>query len=248
MRRLAIAIGVVVLASVRACAAELPTAEQLLKKVTAAFAEMQSLEADMRGTGSMGWKEAGHLAMERSEKDGKTICRAWAIVQETWKESDGKEESQESSMVNDGTFTWTERRIRGKSEIRVEKVDSQEPNPLGPGEGIMRDIREDWQRFHLSVVGEDKIDGEKMYVLEGALPAADLPKYAKESKMKVWISQDDLMMRRIVDTVQLAKGDHSETNTVEFRNVKVNQKVDPALFIYTPPEGAKVNDRTKPKP
>jgi outer membrane lipoprotein-sorting protein len=38
--------------------------------------------------------------------------------------------------------------------------------------------------------------------------------------------------------------DGKERMNTQFTNVKVNQPIDPALFKYTPPEGAKVQDRT----
>ncbi len=251
MKKSGIAAAVVLMLAARVSATELPTADQVLEKVTAAYAAMKTFEADLRTTfeGSLAKSNwAGHAAMERSEKGGKTIEKASSVLKRTFADAGGNSDVMEIRGVNDGTFSWNEDRQSAGGEIRVTKDEAQGPHAFGLSEDLARNLTRAWKQYRYRVVGEDTIDGRKMHVLEGALDPATLSKSVKESSRKIWVGQDDFIVRRMVDSMRLVNRDKPEVTTKEWLNIKVNQPVDPALFVYTPPEGAKIVDRTQPKP
>jgi len=233
-----------------AYAADLPTAEEILAKVTAAWGAMKSYEADQQVgvvlQPNMTVTTTANTVMERSEKDGKTVEKFSIAEESVRRATDGKDEVSESRIVSDGTFRWRERRFPGDIGLRVWK-DNAENTPIGlQFNGLFPGSALDWKDYHLKTVGEDTIDGQKMYVLEGTIDPTALVKGLKESKMKVWVRQADFIIRKRVLTMQGADEDKPMVFTMEFLNVKVNEKVDPALFVYTPPEGAKIIDHTQP--
>ncbi len=244
MKKLGIAVAAVVLA-LGACvsAAELPTAEQLLEKVTAAYASMKSFEADMRIEYSTGEQVfAAHLAMQKSEKDGQIVEKSSMIGKTTLKDATGKHTNYDARTVNDGTFSWTE--SHDAREISVTKVDA------GPGAfrmtAYLGGMTRAFQDFGFKIVGEEMIGEKKTYVMEGGVKKLD--EAVRHLTMRVLIGPEDFIVRRMYMAAQRTDQEQPTWSTVDWQNVKVNQPVDPALFVYTPPEGAKIVDRTKPKP
>ena len=252
MRMWRIVVPAVVLASVWGCESKLPTAEEVLQKATAAWGAVKTFQADQKLVGEAPkMTETGtiHVAMEKSEKDGKAVEKVSVSAKYVRRAADGKEEVEEGRVVNDGTFFWQEKRSPAAGGLQVTKTDAEGRRDFKFSEKFLRSMTGDWKAFHYKAVSEDTLDGQKMYVLEGAQDAAKLDKtIIKESKKKLGVGQGDFLIHREVHTVQVPDHDKPIVSTMEFANIKVNQPVDPALFVYTPPEGVKIDDRTKAKP
>jgi outer membrane lipoprotein-sorting protein len=99
-----------------------------------------------------------------------------------------------------------------------------------------------------SVGATKDLNGQPMYVLEGALKTAALTNQqmatmaAMIGKTRVFIGQTDGFVHR------LEQYDKSQTNMVmamEFKNLKFNQDVADSTFVYQPPPGAQVTDLTQ---
>ena len=97
----------------------------------------------------------------------------------------------------------------------------------------------------LNVGPTSNLEGQPMYVLEGALKQAALTNQqlatlaAMVGKTRVFIGQTDGFVHR------LEQYDKSQTNLVmamEFKNLKFNQNVPDSTFVYNPPPGAQVVD------
>lgn len=253
MRNLAVVIGIVVLASACSYRAELPTAEDLLAKVTAAYGAMRSFEVDTReviethnGTGT----KTAHLAMEKSEKAGRAIEKFAVVSKETQALNNGRVSVEEGKIVSDGNVMWGERRRSDDEVIRVRKEAAEGPEAVGLCNMFAKAMARDWKRYHLKVAGQDAIDGEKMYLLEGSLDPAELAgnEVFEAETHRVWVRQADFVIRRTVTTSHLFGRDQPAVVVKDWLNVKVNQPVAPALFVYTPPEGASIDDKTQEKP
>jgi len=236
---------VLLTAAITLPATALPASQELLDKMLAAVAAMQSLEVDASFTN---WDQANsssgllqaHFAMDTSAKDGKTIRREFLTAKITKTKRDGKVEVfQEHKIIDDGTFQWWEQ--RGLDTKGLLTVSKQIAKSFDWADQIARDTKEDWKLYGPKVVGEDLIHGQKMYVLEGAAPQDGTEK----KSMRLWVGQDDLFVHRRIATDQRENEPEPNTDTREFLNLKVNWKIDPALFTYTPPEGATVTDDTK---
>ena len=100
----------------------------------------------------------------------------------------------------------------------------------------------------LNVGAASQLDGQPMYVLEGALKQAALTNQqlatlaAMVGKTRVFVGQTDGFVHR------LEQYDKSLTNLVmamEFKNLKFNQEVADSTFVYHPPPDAQVIDLTQ---
>lgn len=108
---------------------------------------------------------------------------------------------------------------------------------------------EQWREmFKLRLTGEDTVNEEKVYLLEGDFNEDYLKKNPKAENVmatmktiKIWVSQKDLYPRKLVTCGR----DGRQMNLIEMESVKLNGKVDESLFNYTPPEGAQVRDMTE---
>ena len=244
MKTRALVVTMVVLAVSCAVAAELPTAEELKEKVVKAYATMTSFEADTRVTYQDVASGLSHLAMEKTTKGNKTVEKSSISCENRDKDAAGNETKEEVKTVDDGTFLWTEKRRAGV--ILVTKRSAEGHGKLS--EFLALGMTANWKRDNLKITGEDTLDGQKMYVLEGTGTAATINKEVMEHKVKIWVGQDDFIVHRQGYVIRLAGKEHPLVNTTDYLSVKVNQPVDPKLFEYTPPDGAKIDDQTKAKP
>ena len=156
-----------------------------------------------------------------------------------------KEDRGEEMLVSDGVVVWLHLRKRGAEKVTVRKV-AAETVKMGLGSWAREmngENQKRWERFELTVVGEDEIEGQKMYVLEGK-SKTDRKTGRPEQSKKVWVGQEDLFVHRDVTTRAQKDPTKPWVRTVEFTGIKVDQKVDPELFKYTPPKGVQVQDMT----
>jgi len=89
------------------------------------------------------------------------------------------------------------------------------------------------------LVGSHKAGGAECWVLQGK-PNASI-QATKGATVRVLVSKKDGLARRIGYTNPA----HNIATGTSYDNAKVNVKVDPSIFTYTPPEGMNVVDRTE---
>ncbi|GEM_PF-1504352 len=234
----------------------LPTAEELLKKVEAKVAGLKSFEVDIEGTDAdeermMEFSE--HMVLERFEKEGKTRTRSFIGRKRSYRYPNGGEGKEESKVVNDGEIVWTESHYNGSKgkEFRVTKARAGDEDWALD---VLSLTGEDLKNYSLQVVGEKTVDGTKVYVLKGIwrwerITAWDVgtgkePK-GNDGTLEVWVGQDDLMLRSWLVMATMPGGDKPYVLAERYRNIRLNEKVAPETFRYTPPEGVDVEDSTR---
>lgn len=218
------------------------TTEEVLAKIAKAEAEVKSFESDTRavhGAGARKREFVVHFAVEFVVKDGEpAVHRLYRKTQ--FKMPDG--ESATMLHVYDGQFMWTETKEGAAGKVTVTKsnprtLKKRVNGKLTIGEASVA-LRMS-EVFDLKLVSEEVVDGQKTWVLEGPRKGGAVP-----GKIRIFVGQDDLAARRSIHYDEGGK----KNGEVQFTNVKVNQPIEPSLFKYTPPEGAKVDDQTKAKP
>ena len=218
------------------------TTEEVLAKIAKAEAEVKSFESDSRSVMEAGaWKRefAVHFAVEFVVKDGEpAVHRLYRKTQIKMPD----EESVTMLHVYDGEFMWTERKEGAAGKVTVTKrnpgtLKKRVNGKLTIGEASVA-LRMS-EVFDLKLVSEEVVDGQKTWVLEGPRKGDALP----PARVRISVGQDDLALRRTIVYDEGGK----KIAEVQFTNVKVNQPIEPSLFKYTPPEGAKVEDQTKPR-
>lgn len=227
------------------------TTEGVLGKLLKQHGEMKTYETDtktiMKSGEMAGSAMTGHMATQVVEKDGKPSSTLMNWKQKM-KGPDGTD--QEMTMVNDGEFVWMEMKDPASGQVMVMKM---KPDSQKVDSG---DAKQFTDQYNLKLVGEEDFDGQKMWVLEGmpkvgdkAAPARSgmgmrMGPAAPPDKVRISVGQKDNFVHRFVQIDKAGK----ETSEMQFTNIKANQKVDPKLFKYTPPPGARVMDMTKGMP
>jgi outer membrane lipoprotein-sorting protein len=223
-------------------ATALPTIDELLAKMQKNMAGITTFEADLKMTAAQGDRKMisnGHIVSKNIMKDDKTIEKTLMNYKMSMEMGQGMK--MDMLMVNDGEFVWTEMKGSMMPQVMVTKAKSTkamgERDPLD-------NVKKMWDTWDLKVTGEDTLDGQKMWVLEGTLKEGKTPAGKMQqqgTKVKMWLGQDDNFTHRFI--VYDDKG--NELGDTTFSNVKLNGKVDDGLFKYTPPAGAKVIDADK---
>jgi len=238
--------GLLVMWLAAAAPAVAATAEEVLAKLAKNEGEVKTFEADMKTIAKAGEKThelTGHIATQAVLKDGKRTGTLLNVKQQMAMD-DGSVIN--TLVVNDGEFLWMETRHPQMGVMVMKnKADAGNSPPADPQK--FRD------QYDLKLAGEEEFDGQKMWVLEGtpkekaadAPPAGGMgPQALKPAKVHIYIGQKDLLCHRF----RSYDKEGNETADVQFTNIKVNGALDPALFKYTPPPGARVMDMTKGTP
>jgi len=226
------------------------TTEEVLAKLTKQRGEVKTFEFDMKTImkGEQAGTSTGHMAMQVVMKDGKPAGALMNVKQQMTM----GEMTHDTLMVNDGEFLWMETKAPSSGRVMVMKYK--------PDTGANKnDPQEFTDQYDLKLVGEEDFDGQKCWVLEGtpkaksAAPAArgmgrgsmGMGMQAEEpGKIRMSVGQKDLFVRRYIFYSKSGK----EISETQMTNVRLNGKLDPALFKYTPPKGAMVMDMTKGMP
>ena len=244
MRRVGLAGLVVAMGATGAWAGGLPTTDEVLQKVKAKWAEVKSFRMDEKMTLDFGRAEVGttttiHVVGQRGDKEDNGKCMAFMVA--VSKKSGGKEETRETRIVNDGQYVWQEERRGDAGDIRVSKDVAREwiPFSLRWGAEFFEMIT---KNFDARVVGEESIDGKKMYVVQSN-PRKTVKDKASITGITFWIGEDDWFIWRCVYRFNNGKG-MAYTRKWEVTSVKLDQKIAPEDLEYTEPVGAEVADRT----
>ena len=235
-------------------ASALPTLEELAGKIAKAAAERKTCSCDMKVTMALlGVTAVGSgLQVEMVvTKDGKTVSKSCCMLAGSMKTPDGQEVKIEQKTVSDGTYHWQESNTAGAVTVTKEFADSKDEMGVPRGIEPAKEFEELWMAmYELRVTAEDTVNGEPVYVLEGKFrdayleknPAAEPAKQMMNS-VKMALSRNDFYPRRIA----FRDADGNATIAMDLSNVKINVPVDEKLFTYAPPEGAQVDDKTKPQ-
>ena len=179
----------------------------------------------------------------RWEDSGKSGVKSLSYEKSEVTHPDGQVLTGTTKTVHDGRYVWVEDRNKEGKLTRVWKFNrSEDEGKLITAECMgLKDLEDDLKEYDVKAVGEETIKGQKMYVLEGLWDQAK--HHGWTSKDKFWIGENDLVVWRYACNSE--DGKDKAVTTFEVFNVKVDEKIDPKLFEYVPPEGAVIEDRTK---
>ena len=226
-------------------ASALPEARDLLEQLVTTVNEIRSFSEEVRSSSTgagVSDSSTGSTAMMKSDEKGKTVEKFFSATKVNRK-VDGKPLVHEFKTVNDGTYLWQEKRSSDLAQIVVIKDRASGSGQIAWSRKVIMGMRELWANFELEVTHEDTVAGQKTYLLEGVRKTEAPPGTAvPEVKLKLWISKDDYLPRRLVISSQMSDNKGTVVHTTDYLKVKVNEKVDPAVFTYTPPEGVQVED------
>ena len=229
------------LVSSAVCAAWAQDLEDVKKRITAAWknhrtmtAKMDSLTQFDFGVMSVESKATGTIEVMR---EGDTFkSRMELRVSNTRKMGEESETMEQKALtVVDGEYVWTLMEMgEQKQAMKAKATEQSAPDPAR----MLTGLREE---FNLKVLPDEKVDGREAWVIEatpktpGAIPIVRMVQY-------FW-KEHGVLLKSVGYT---AEG--QTANTITFSEHKFDEKIDPARFTLTVPEGVTVIDQTAATP
>jgi len=167
-------------------------------------------------------------------------------------------------MVSDGEVMYQEMNLGGQPmvnriDVKAAGLDMKGMGGMGqlaPNAGAslaeLRKIMDLTQREDATLK-----DGQKAWVIEGRFSQKLIDQLGQQAGgppglsgmaanmpmggMRLYIGKRDLSMNRM----EFLTGDGTEMGSMSLENLRINQGVDAADFVYEPPEGVPVNDMTE---
>jgi outer membrane lipoprotein-sorting protein len=236
--------GIVVLTLACGVAAALPSAEELFDKIDKKGAEIENISCDLKlKVDAEGTKVSGEgkmVSAYEKAKEGDARVRKFVMESKTKMDADGQVMEVQQKSVCDGETVWMESRsTMMPGGVMVMKMPADMHNKgakmTDDPVNMTKSIREAWD---VKVTAEDTLDGVKTWVLEGTPKEGANTGFEGASKLKLWVGQDDLMMRQFA--AYGAEG--AEMIVATMSNLKINQKLAADTFKYVVPPGAQVQD------
>jgi outer membrane lipoprotein-sorting protein len=149
--------------------------------------------------------------------------------------------TQNVLTVFDGDLVYSEMKIMGQTKVIKRKPDSPTVRSAESGESLFANLR---KKGELRLLPDETVDNLPAYVIE-LKPNAESQKDSpiQTSAAHYYIAKDTGILLQLValDT------SNNPITTVHYSNIKLNPKIDPARFTYTPPSGVKVEEGWDPK-
>jgi len=140
---------------------------------------------------------------------------------------------QQSTMVLDDKYVYTLVSTDGKDRATKENFSSdRSPNPKAQLEMLHK-------AFTLKLLPEEEVDGQKTYVIE-ALAKETGPQ--RVSRQVYHFRHDGILVKQVV-----YGPDGKVMQTTTITDIKLNNKLTPADFVFEPPPGVPVIDQTGEK-
>jgi outer membrane lipoprotein-sorting protein len=222
-----------------ACAAKLPTADEIVAKMEAARASTQDVHAtvaiDFKApdqTGSMvieGWMQKLPDAA-----DGQPKARVRAEVREA-----SQADLVGTLLVSDGEQFWLYNPANNTviTGTAAEMKQQAPTSPAGATQMLQDVVQKGLDAVDLKVLGEEQVAGKntwKVSVTPKPDTAAKL-NLAGVIEATMWVDEALAMPLKLsVDASDFGSG------TVEVRTIELNTGLSADLFSYTPPAGAKI--------
>jgi outer membrane lipoprotein-sorting protein len=206
------------------------TIDEVGKKIAAASGKLNSFSAKMKmvtemkqegfsmvttSEGTTEMLRKGDLFLTRSENKG--------VVETNMGGNVSKQESSTLSIV-DGSFSYAVSEMAGMKSAQKMKMQKPGDDPLS----IWR------QNADLKLLPDASVDGHAVWAIE-ATPKND---QMGQGKSLLYFQKDSgQMIKMVVHTP-----DGKPMTTMTFTDIKLNEKISPDRFVFTPPPGVEVQD------
>ncbi|HOD50976.1 MAG TPA: hypothetical protein PLM14_03075 [Candidatus Hydrogenedentes bacterium] len=143
-------------------------------------------------------------------------------------------------VVHDGTGMFTQTSMMGQTMVFKSKADKQSQIVSPGGREAFKQMHE---QYDIKVLPGDNLNGEPVYVFE-LRPKQDAEKQSNAAGKPQFDKTLLSLSRKTGFPIRMLMFGQEETPlmTVDYRDYKIDPKLDPARFTYTPPPGAVVMD------
>ena len=210
------------------------TIEDMEKDIIAKNKNIKSLMADLTITSKMPQMEIeGFGKFEMLRKDDKELSRMEQEITNRMKMGTEWVDMKQTMMsITDGEFTYTLTEHMGQKHAAKTKADPKQQ--MTGGKAMFDTLREEG---NLKRLPDEKLGEQVCYVLEVTPKKPNV----QVSKQLLYFRQDLGVPMKTV----MYNAEGKPAMTAMFKNVKINEKIDPARFVFKAPEGVQVMDMTK---
>ena len=149
----------------------------------------------------------------------------------------GNSMEQKMLMVFDGENIFIQTTGMGQTNAMKMKSDAKSGIMAGVGESLFKELKE---VYNIRLLPEESVDGKTAYVFEldmkDKAEAADMP--GGMGKSKLYISKDTGIQLKVV----MHDAEGNPVITTSYKDIKLNVKLAPEHFNYSPPAGVTVMD------
>ena len=227
-------------AATAALADDLEAAE---KRIVEAWGKHKSMSAKIATTNHM---EMGDMVMDgkgegtlEMQREGDKQFIRMELKNAMTRKAGGQETKTDQAMtlIADGEFAYTSSDAMGKPVVVKSKID---PMMTSEPKALLAELR---KQNDLKLLPEDKVDGQKVFVIE-ATPKEKKASPGAPAKMVLSFDQEHGVM---VKSTALSE-DGKPVNTMTYSDLKYDVKIDADRFKFKAPEGVQVIDSTGEKP
>lgn len=209
--------------------------DDVKKKIAERSAKHNSVQFKMEMTSDMSqpgmtMKSKSNSTMKYMKKGDKMLSRVEMNSVMVMKgPMDQTVESKGTSVV-DGEFMWSYSESMGNKSATKMKVPENQKNQFDPSAG--------WEQFHIALKDDEAVGDAKCWVIE--MTPKDAALKAQMSKSVTYYDQKTGLMAKQIGY----DGEGKVMSTMTVSDVKINEKIDPKVFTFTPPPGVQVQDMT----
>jgi outer membrane lipoprotein-sorting protein len=211
------------------------TLEDVKKKITERNNKHNSIQYKMKMTSDisqdgMVMKTTSDAIVKYMKHDEKLMSHMDMTSNMTYKIAGTEQTTVTKGLtVVDGEYMWSVSEMQGQKYATKMKI-PKEQKSIDPSVG--------WEGYELKLLPDAKIDGLTCWVIE-MTPTLEQIK-AQLGKSVASYDQDTGLMVSNIGYDSAGK----EISKVTVTDIKVNEKMDPKIFKFTPPEGVTVQDMT----
>lgn len=213
--------------------------DSIEQQAAAAWLKHSSIVATVNITGfRMQGEQPVHMEgagqYELLKKDGRELARMQVKSVISAGEGDALRKIHSASLViNDGEFQYSLLERMGRREAY--KDPAQKGDDLG-GKRIFDMLRA--RNYNIAVLPPEKLDDRDVFVVEGTPKEPDPA--APEKSFRVYIDQEHGLALKTIKS----DPDGKPAETFMLSDVRYDVEIDPARFVFEPPAGTDVRDRT----
>lgn len=182
--------------------------------------DQQGMVMTSTSTGKMRYLKHEGKLLSRMEMDSKSVTKFG-----------GNETKMDSKMMQvvDGEYAWTLSETMGKKNCTKSKVDKLQKT---------MDPFAAWTEVDAKLLPDETVDGKACWVIE--MTPKQMNPMAPSGKSTHAFDKETGLMIRMIGMDQTGK----EMTRTTVTDIKLNEKLDPKSFTFTPPEGVTVTDVT----
>ena len=186
------------------------------------------LGVDLKVNGPLHMQKVGETKIKyRAEMDGRAVVKPLYLLRI----------KTNVLTVSDGDIVYSQRTSGEKTSVSKARAGHKAETAPGGGAGKFTAMK---KRYDLKLLKNKRFDGRKVYVIEGKPKAGVEKAYDKMERIEMYFDQETGLQVR-----SALYGKRKLITEVTLTDLKVNPKLNPAIFKYIPPEGIEVEDKTK---